>query len=181
MLLNNCVRQEGKVVVVVRRETFPASSWMKIREPYFPRLQKQGKYQEIRDFYRMSVWFLLVTQEKTSVMSFTSDKKLAEHSIVRGRSVCFYCAESDGSIVTCRCHADKKLLQNRWMCYFPLPYFPFLWTSVECTHDVFICVLVLRPVLLCYCMQDRALWFCTVSLPRVNMIALHINFIESIL
>lgn len=155
MLLNNCVRQEGKVVVVVRRETFPASSWMKIREPYFPRLQKQGKYQEIRDFYRMSVWFLLVTQEKTSVMSFTSDKKLAEHSIVRGRSVCFYCAESDGSIVTCRCHADKKLLQNRWMCYFPLPYCPFLSFELQLNAPMMFSFVCSYCVLCCFVIACR--------------------------
>lgn len=170
MLLNNCVRQEGKVVVVVRRETFPASSWM---SPIFHAFKNKENTKKYEIFYRMGVWFLLVTQEKTAVMSFTSDKMLAEHSIVRGRSVCCYCAESDGSIVCRCCHADKKLLQNRWMCYFRLPYFPFLWTSVECTHDCFhLCARIASCVaLLLHAGQGIVILYCLFAKSKYDSIA----------
>lgn len=133
--------------------------------------------QEIRDFHRMGVWFLPRNlREKRPRWADTSDKMLARNSIVRGRLVCFLLRwirwQHRNVVVT----QIRSCCRNGGCVVFPC-HFPLSFElKSNASMSVFVCMLLLRPVLLCYSMQVRALWCYTVSAKKKYVSLAYIFF-----
>lgn len=133
--------------------------------------------QEIRDFHRMGVWFLPRNlREKRPRWADTSDKMLAGNSIVRGRLVCFL-------LRWIRWQHRNMSLSRRYevaaetedvLFSFAIFLFPLNLSRMHPCLFSFVCSYC---VLCCFVIPCRS-GHCDaiLSLPRKNMLALHIFF-----